>query len=128
SAQRCRAGEFAVSQSSPAPVGPREFTKRSFAPWLESLERRLVYSVVNVDAGQVIRTVSDQVLGINLAWWDSALNTPRTQQMVHDAGLTAFRFPGGSSADTFHFNDPPSYNGRGTAASMASFIASAGGI
>ena len=38
-----------------------------------------------------------------------------------------FRFPGGSSSDTFHFNAPPTYNGEGTAATMAEFIASVGG-
>ncbi len=56
------------------------------------------------------------------------LNTSETQQMVQAAGLTMFRFPGGSSADDFHFNAPPTYNGEGTDASMASFIASVNGV
>src|SRR5262249_25480510 len=43
------------------------------------------------------------------------------------AGLTFYRFPGGSSADDFHFNAPPSYNGQGTDASMAGFIGSVKG-
>jgi hypothetical protein len=47
--------------------------------------------------------------------------------MVQEAGLNFFRFPGGSSSDEYHFNDPPSYNGRGTAATFANFIASVGG-
>src|SRR5205807_380641 len=42
-------------------------------------------------------------------------------------GLGFFRFPGGSSSDEFHFNDPPSYNGKGTAATFANFIASVNG-
>ena len=44
------------------------------------------------------------------------------------AGLTMFRFPGGSSSDDFHFNAPPTYNGEGTDGSMASFINSVGGV
>ena len=48
--------------------------------------------------------------------------------MVQAAGLTMFRFPGGSSSDDFHFNAPPTYNGEGTDASMASFIASVNGV
>jgi hypothetical protein len=64
---------------------------------------------------------------VNLAWWDSALNTAQTQQMVQAAGLNLFRFPGGSSSDTWHFNQGPTYNGEGTSPSMASFIAAVGG-
>ncbi len=97
-------------------------------PGLESLEGRALLATVSVDAGQVIRTVSPQLLGVNVNWWDSNLNTPQTQQMVQAAGLTMFRFPGGSSSDTFHFNAPPSYNGQGTDASIASFISSVNGV
>ncbi len=96
-------------------------------PRVEGLECRQLLATVSVNAGQVIRPVDTQLLGVNVSWWDSNLNTPQTQQMVQAAGLTMFRFPGGSSSDSFHFNSPPSYNGQGTDGSMASFIASAGG-
>lgn len=94
---------------------------------LELLESRDLPSTLTILAGKVVRTVNDQVLGVNLAWWDSNLNTPQTQQMVQAAGLNTFRFPGGSSSDDFHFNAGPTYNGEGTAPSMASFIASVSG-
>jgi hypothetical protein len=84
--------------------------------------------VVSVNAGQVVRAVDTQLLGVNLAWWDSDLNTAQTQQMVQAVGLTMFRFPGGSSSDDFHFNAPPTYNGEGTDSSMASFISSVNGV
>src|SRR5262249_29264627 len=67
---------------------------------LEELEPRDVPASISVNAGQVIRAVNPQVLGINVAWWDSHLNTTQTKQMVQAAGLTMFRFPGGSSSDT----------------------------
>ncbi|MGO9921316.1 MAG: PKD domain-containing protein [Isosphaeraceae bacterium] len=94
----------------------------------EPLERRELLATVTVDAGQVVRMLAPQLLGVNLAWWDTNLNTPQTEQMVQAAGLNMFRFPGGSSSDDFHFNAPPTYNGEGTDASMAEFIDSVGGV
>ena len=101
--------------------------KRRSTPGLEGLEGRQLLATVSVNATQVVRAVDTQLLGVNVAWYDSVLNTPQTQQMVQAAGLTMFRFPGGSSSDDFHFNAPPTYNGEGTDGSMASFIASVGG-
>src|SRR5262245_38033822 len=83
---------------------------------------------VSVNAGQVVRTVDTHLLGVNLTWRDTNLNTSQTQQMVQAAGLTMFRFPGGSSSDDFHFNAPPKYNGEGTDPNMASFISSVNGV
>jgi hypothetical protein len=96
-------------------------------PTIEGLEARALLATVSVNASQIIRSVNPQLLGVNVAWYDSNLNTPQTEQMVQAAGLTMFRFPGGSSSDDFHFNAPPTYNGEGTDASMASFIASVNG-
>jgi hypothetical protein len=97
-------------------------------PRVEWLEDRELLAVVSVNAGQVVRPVDTQLLGVNLTWWDSNLNTSQTQKMVQNAGLTMFRFPGGSSSDDFHFNAPPTYNGEGTDTSMASFISSVNGV
>ena len=93
----------------------------------ETLEPRTLLAVVTVNPDQVVRAVNPRVLGVNVNWWDTQLNTTRTRQMVQDAGLNFFRFPGGSSSNTEHFNNPPAYNGRGTAATFAQFIASVGG-
>ncbi|HKI19205.1 MAG TPA: hypothetical protein VKA15_15070, partial [Isosphaeraceae bacterium] len=101
---------------------------RGFVARFEPLERRELLATVTVNAGQVLRSVDTQLLGVNLAWWDTNLNTPQTEQMVQAAGLTMFRFPGGSSSDDFHFNAPPTYNGEGTDGSMASFIDSVAGV
>ena len=95
---------------------------------VELLESRELLSTLTVAASQVVRAVNDHVIGVNVAWWDSNLNTARTQQMVQAAGLTMFRFPGGSSSDTWHFSNPPFYQGEGTSPSMASFISSVNGV
>jgi hypothetical protein len=97
-------------------------------PEIEGLERRELLATVSVNASQVVRAVNAQLLGVNVAWYDSNLNTSQTQQMVKAAGLTMFRFPGGSSSDDFHFDAPPTYTGEGTDGSMASFIASVNGV
>ena len=94
---------------------------------LEVLESRTLCATVTVNAGQVIREVNPRLLGVNVNWWDTQLPATRTQQMVRDAGLNLFRFPGGSSSNSEHFNNPPAYNGRGTAATFARFIADVGG-
>ena len=74
---------------------------------------RQLLATITVNAGQVVRAVDTQLLGVNVAWYDSDLNTPQTQQMVQAAGLTMFRFPGGSSSDDFHFNAPRPTTARG---------------
>jgi hypothetical protein len=109
-------------------------------PGLESLDRRVLLAAVTVDAGQVVRAVDSQLLGVNLANYDTLLNTTtpqelsQEQQVVQDDGFTLFRFPGGSNSDDSHFNELPSVNepgfwssDYGTASTMASFIASVDG-
>ena len=94
---------------------------------LERLEDRALLASIAVDVGQVVRPVNAQILGVNLAWWDSNLPTTQTQQLVKSAGLTLFRFPGGSSSDEYHFSDPASYAGKLTVPDFAKFIESEGG-
>src|SRR5262245_13231203 len=101
--------------------------RNQYRPGLEHLEVRNLLAAVTVNAGQVIRPVKTQLLGANLAWWDSNLNTPQTQQMVQAAGLTAFRFGGGSSSDSLHFNNPAPFGNPTSYSNMASFINSVNG-
>jgi hypothetical protein len=88
---------------------------------IEPLETRVMPAAVTVDVGHVVRSVNPQVLGVNVDWWDSHVNTAQTEQMVQAAGLTMFRLGGGSSTDELHFNARPM-----DAGSMASLIASVG--
>ena len=57
--------------------------------------------VVTVNASQSVGSVGTAFLGVNLVSWDSYLTTSQTQQMVQNAGLGLFRFPGGSESDEF---------------------------
>jgi hypothetical protein len=94
---------------------------------IEMLEPRQLLATVGVNVNSIVRAVITNYLGINLAWWDTALNTTQTKTMVQAAGLRSFRFPDGSTSDTFHFNSAPTYNGEGTVATFATFIDSVNG-
>ena len=73
-----------------------------------------------VNAATSLGAVSTNMLGVNLTWWDDQLTTSQTQQMVSAAGLDAFRFPGGSSSDDYHFN-AASYSGDPVADTIPQF-------
>jgi alpha-L-arabinofuranosidase len=92
----------------------------SFA--LDALEPRCLLAAISINAGQVIRAVNPQVIATNLAWWGGDLGDARTRQLAQAAGLTLYRFPGGSASDSFHFTDAAPYNGYNTVPSFAKFI------
>jgi hypothetical protein len=94
---------------------------------VERLEDRSLLAAVSVQAGTIVRSATDQLLGINLAWWDSNLNAT-TQQMVTSAGLRVFRQPGGSSSDEWHFTAGPAFTGASTAATFNAFTAAVNGV
>ncbi len=96
--------------------------------FLEQLEDRVTPATVN--ANSVVAPVSTNMLGVNLTWWDDKLTTSQTQQMVSAAGLAAFRFPGGSSSDDFHFNIANNNNDpvAVTIPQFAQFIQTAKGV
>ena len=83
-----------------------------------------------INAGTVLEPVATNMVGVNLAWWDDKLTTPETQQMVEAAGLSAFRFPGGSSSDDYHFDVSNNFDdsSANTIPQFAQFIEGVGGI
>ena len=94
---------------------------------VERLEDRLAPAAINIQAGTTVRTATAQLLGVNLAWWDSNLNTA-TQQLIASAGTRVFRQPGGSSSDTWHFTAGPAFNGASTTATFNAFTAAVNGV
>jgi hypothetical protein len=68
---------------------------------------------INVDAGQVLGAVPPELFGSNSAYWDEGL--PQDQDAIaklRAARLTLLRFPGGSDADGYHWQqfDPTTPN------------------
>ncbi len=102
--------------------------KRRWRPGLEGLEGRQLLATVTVNASQIVRSVDTQLLGVNVAWWDSNLNTSQTQQMVQAAGLNHVPASRAARAPTTSTSMPrrPT-TARGPIPSMASFIASVNG-
>ncbi len=59
---------------------------------------------LTVDATKVIRTVDPRMYGINVAMWDRLLGGAQSGVILHDLGIGAIRFPGGSGSDVFDWN------------------------
>ncbi|WP_430784108.1 cellulose binding domain-containing protein [Actinoplanes sp. G11-F43] len=60
---------------------------------------------VDVDVRAGLATVGDVAVGVNHAIWDSQLGTPAVADLLGDAGVTMLRYPGGSYADIYHWED-----------------------
>jgi len=94
SISQCRAGfeTFALSNhallqcSREEEMGVCGFRKRGLTRRLlagfEVFEPRELLASVTVSAGQAVRSVAPQLLGVNLTWWDANLNTSQTEQRV----------------------------------------------
>ena len=94
-------------------------------------------STISVNTGTSIGTVTDQLMGMNLAaWYDVVGNAPAINAAFGKAGIKAIRWPGGSWADIWHWrtsstnllpyncNDPGPGTGWGGYSPFADFITS----
>jgi hypothetical protein len=59
---------------------------------------------LTVSAAQALRTADARWFGINTATWDGNLDTAQTVSLLKEMGTMAMRFPGGSTADTYHWS------------------------
>ena len=109
---------------------PKHFTRRGSATRpliIEMLEPRQLLATVGVNAGSVVNTLGSSALGTNLDWWQWEMTTSQMQTMIGNSGMNLFRMPGGSSSNSFHFNNSPPYSGYDTAPMMAKVVESVGG-
>ena len=60
---------------------------------------------VTVNARAGLATVPTTALGVNDAIWDTHLGTPQTSDLLKSAGVRMLRYPGGSYADIYHWED-----------------------
>jgi hypothetical protein len=58
---------------------------------------------VDVNAAQNLGTVSSIATGMNTATYDGYLNDSVVPSALANAGITALRYPGGSTADSYHW-------------------------
>jgi hypothetical protein len=76
-----------------------------------------------VNAGQSIRTADARWFGMNVAMWDSALDTPQSIASLAAMGAQALRWPGGSDSDLYHWVEDQSVGNSYTwPTSQANFI------
>jgi hypothetical protein len=70
---------------------------------------------VNVNAADVLGTVPSIANGLNTATFDAHLNDSATTTAIAAAGIDALRYPGGSTADAYHWQTNTTVNGLGYA-------------
>ena len=58
---------------------------------------------VTVDTSKVLRPADGRWFGLNTAIWDSDLDTTTTSNLLSQLGTRLMRFPGGSTADQYHW-------------------------
>src|SRR5438067_4635307 len=60
---------------------------------------------VTIDAATTRAVIPTSAFGINAAAWDSRLVGPRVAALLYRAGINVLRFPGGSTADVYHWRN-----------------------
>jgi hypothetical protein len=63
----------------------------------------VVPGTVTVDTSSNLGTLSTIAVGINAAAWDSNLVDPEVPELLKNAGIQVMRYPGGSTADNYHW-------------------------
>jgi len=67
--------------------------------------------VVTVDARRTLGTIPTTALGVNTTVWDNHLRDAAVPSVLRQAGVSVLRFPGGSSADNYHWQTNSFCNG-----------------
>jgi Bacterial Ig-like domain (group 3) len=67
---------------------------------------RTVSSLVTVNPSTTLASITDQLMGMNLAaWYDVVGNASSINAAFGKAGIKAIRWPGGSWSDAYHWGD-----------------------
>jgi hypothetical protein len=66
---------------------------------------------VTINLHQTLSTVSPLALGVNDAVWDGNLQDSQVPDLLRDDGVRVMRFPGGSTADQYHWQTNTLDNG-----------------
>jgi Glycosyl hydrolase family 79, N-terminal domain len=72
---------------------------------------------VTVNAQSSLGKIPETAFGLNTAVWDSHLLDPGLPSLLHQAGTTLLRFPGGSTSDVYHWQTNSITHGQGGYAS-----------
>ena len=65
---------------------------------------------LGANAGQTLQSVDARQFGLNTATWDGSLGNSQTLPLLRQIGVSAFRWPGGSTADAYNWASDPSGN------------------
>jgi len=74
---------------------------------------------VTVDTGAPLVTIGSAAVGVNTVVWDGSMTAAAVPDLLTQAGVTALRFPGGSTADSYHWQTSSVTPGKGGYANPA---------
>ena len=77
-----------------------------FLSTLSAADAGQINVTLTVDSRSTIRTIDQQMFGLNTAAWDSELGAPITVKLLEKTSARSFRYPGGSWADGFDWTKP----------------------
>jgi hypothetical protein len=67
---------------------------------------------LGVDAASDLRPVDARQFGVNTATWDGSLGNAQTLPLLQQAGCQTLRWPGGSTSDSYHWQNDSTGNSR----------------
>jgi hypothetical protein len=67
---------------------------------------------IAVNANKTLTTIPISAFGMNTAVWDNNLLDPAIPGLLRQAGVTMLRYPGGSTADVYHWKDHTTTQGK----------------
>lgn len=86
----------------------------ALASWIAFAPRRALSAPplsVTVDAGRGLGTIPATAFGVNTAVWDNHLLDEAIPSLLRQAGVSVLRYPGGRTADNYHWADNTLGNG-----------------
>lgn len=106
--------------------GPEKQPKTFYLSEVSLTEARPPASVMIHVASTSEASVDDRMFGLNTASWDARLTSPDTAGTLNALGARSLRFPGGSTADDFHWNTEASRSAFDTFARLVNGLHASG--
>ena len=106
--------------------GPEKQARTFYLSEVSLTEARPPASVTIHVASTSEALVDDRVFGLNTASWDARLSSPDTPGTLNALGVRSLRFPGGSTADDFHWNTEESRSAFDTFARLVNGLHASG--
>jgi hypothetical protein len=86
-----------------------------------------ISGTITIDGASAVAPISARELGINLGSWGADVTKPETLANLRKTGAKLIRWPGGTSADTYHWRDNATCNVRHYTTTPWTYVSSGAG-